>query len=365
MALTAQRLSASIRSMKNRLNTQAGGASLLVTVILALLLLGVVGGLTTLSVRELRQASNTEQSNRALSAAESFVEQKANEIVVAGSTAFNDACKNQSIGGAADNLAITCYTVTKGRGDSAEAVLDRDKTFRLQLDDISPAPASMSIEWHVESDGSLPGNWADYYTGAGWPTTFEGEGDVPAAIETTFVAWQKSSGNIAPNATDGDFGLPLKKYLTKPGGTSGPVKTTCSAKADEPFADGYYCKTTDELINLASATGQGAFSNLVFKITPRYSGTKVRIKLFDSTGKVITIPLPYATIDVTARANNLYRRVVATKVLDPTLAYSHLDGNVLFSGKNICKTLVVGSDYNGVNGGNGTNDANCENPPPE
>ncbi len=360
MALTAQRLSASIRSMKNRLNTQAGGASLLVTVVLALLLLGVVGGLTTLSVRELRQASNTEQSNRALSAAESFVEQKANEIVVAGSTAFNDTCKNQSIGGAADNLAITCYTVTKGRGDSAEAVLDRDKTFRLQLDDVSPAPASMSIEWHVESDGSLPDNWADYYAGAGWPTTFEGEGDVPAAIETTFVAWQKSSGNIVPNATDGDFGLPLKKYLTKPGGSNG---TTIQTICGEP-EEGYYCRTSSR-INLATATGQPIGSNLVFKITPRYSGAKVRIKFFDSTGKVITIPLPYATIDVTARANNLYRRVVATKALDPTLAYSHLDGNVLFSGKNICKTLMVGSDYNGVNGGNGTNDVNCENPPPE
>lgn len=355
MALTNHSLSGSIRAMKHSLRQQKGGASLLVTIVFALLLLGVVGGLATLSVRELRQASNTEQSNRALTAAESFVEKQANLLVTADDpqSLYKDTCQKADIGTEADNLEITCYTVSAGKGDSAEKSLARDQSFKLELKGL--AVASMSIEW--ETKGRKVGT---FYPTDGWPAGMEGEAAVPAALETSFVWWNGSS--ITPlNDPNGDFGLPLMRYVTKPGRTTGPIATECSN--DAAYAGGYYCRTSSN-VQLQQVTGQPTVGNLVVKVTPRYSSANIRLKFFDAAGKQLEIPLPYATIDVTARANNLYKRVVATKDLDPSSSFSFLDGNVLFSGENICKDLIVGADSKPVNGGNGKNNLACENPAP-
>lgn len=348
--LTVGRLSGSIRSMKPRLNQQRGGASLLVTVVLALLLLGVVGGLTTLSVRELRQASNTEQSNRALTAAESYVSTLANQFVSTSNPAYNSNCATKDLG---NNLKITCATVTAGSGDAITGKPERDETFRMEVK--NQAVASFAIDWSNESD--LMANIGLYNPAAyaaGWPAQADLEDkDAPAALETTLVWWQ--SGTITPANAGDTYGLPLKKYLVKPSQTNGPIATTCGL----PRVDGYLCRTTSP-VSIKAITGANTASNLVLKLTPRYSGTSFRLRFYDAGGNLLTVPLPYATIDVTARANNLYRRVVAQKLLDPTSTFSFLDGNVLFSGANICKDLKVGADNNGVNGGDGTNSVPCQ-----
>mgnify|MGYP005609458733 FL=1 len=82
-------------SMKASMRRQKGGASLLTTVILSILLLGVVGGLATLSINEIRQAANTEQSARALAAAESGVAQLAEKIEAETGPHERRACNSE------------------------------------------------------------------------------------------------------------------------------------------------------------------------------------------------------------------------------------------------------------------------------
>ncbi len=351
MALTRYATSDSIRSMIKLLRKQKGGASLLVTVVLAVLLLGVVGGLTTLSVRELRQASNTEQSNRALTAAESYVQKLGNKIS-SSNFKFIDSCQTDDTLKQTENIEITCYSVSAGKGDYAEKELDRDRSMRLELTNLATPIASMSMEW-----STVPAT--DFFSLTGWPAS-DGNGQTAAAIESTFVWWDGAP--ITPvNDANGDYGFKINKYLTKPGGTSGPIATECSSDPDTAYSDGYFCRTkTAQKISIKTVTNLDAVSNLVVKVTPRYNSSRVRLKFYDANGKQLEIPLPYAKIDVTARANNLYRRVIATKDLSPTSTFDFLDGNVLFSGKNICKSLQVNDQYKPVAGGDGKNDSSCE-----
>jgi hypothetical protein len=92
------------------------------------------------------------------------------------------------------------------------------------------------------------------------------------------------------------------------------------------------------------------------------------LKFYNGT-EVLMVPQAYATIDVTARSNNLYRRVIAQKPLALTSSIDYLD-NTIFSGKNICKDMKVDVGYGPAKYQNGTvidsvnggkNSPSCEN----
>ncbi len=363
----------SIRSMKRSrltMGKQRGGASLLTTVILAIVLLGIVGGLTTLSVRELRQASNVEQSNRALKAAEGYVNTLASEIAPGGAVQARGAC-NADPGSNTPkpeiiidtNLAITCATVSAGLDDKIVGNLGRDQSDRINLsgakyDDGSPAKvAKMSIEWGSSSQGNpLPGV-------PPWPGLSSGEWSAPAAVEVSYAWW--SSGTINPLNSGDDYGLPLARYLVNPGGSVAGISTICNGAS--PSGGGYKCWTGSTSavgkvdLQTAAAGSNPASDSYSVKLTARYNNLPYQLRFYDAADKLLKLEAPYATIDVTARSNNLYRRVIAKKELTHNNSISYLD-NVLFSGTNICKDLQVGADNKPVNGGDGKNNQQCENP---
>ncbi len=361
--------------MSYKLSSQRGGASLLVTVVFAVLLLGIVGGLTSLSVRELRQASNTEQSNRALVAAESQVDVLANSVTANGVVPADNAssqCNAAQQKDVGDNLQITCATVEIGASEEIEGTLERDRSFRIDLSKAykktdtnkQPVPIAFgSIEWGNSSYSNelLPTPTASSFDD--YPPLKEPNSNwkYQAAPELTYV-WWNPAGVVPINAADGSFGLPIKKTMILPGinGTGEQIGSICSNAATE-----YTCKTTSSNSNPGYNIGAttGGAQGFVLKLTARYNGMNFRMKFYDAGGNLLTVPLPYATIDVTARANNLYRRVVAQKTLNPSSAFSFLDGNVLFTPMNICKDLRVGQNHDFVTGADGKNTASCENPP--
>lgn len=100
------------------------------------------------------------------------------------------------------------------------------------------------------------------------------------------------------------------------------------------------CTDTDYNNRLAGSCA------LFLKIRPRYSGTSYKLEFFDSTGAALEVPDGFATIDVTARSSNYYRRVVAKKKLAPTV-YDGIFDNAIFSGKNICKNMQIYKDFRG------------------
>nr|MBP9827265.1 hypothetical protein [Candidatus Saccharibacteria bacterium] len=103
------------------------------------------------------------------------------------------------------------------------------------------------------------------------------------------------------------------------------------------------CTETDYSLASNPATPSCA---LFLKIRPRYSGTSYKLEFFDSTGAALEVPDGFATIDVTARSSNYYRRVVAKKKLAPTV-YDGIFDNAIFSGKNICKNMQIYKDFRG------------------
>ncbi len=356
------------------LYSQRGGASLLTTVILAIVLLGIVGGLTALSVNELRQASNVEQANRALSAAEGEVQKLASEIATTAGPHDRNACNASpsdpgtkgpelQVGGPNDNLYITCAVVKTGASNEIVGKLERDESFRINLtgavrDDsgASTPVASMSIEWAKAGEDitSLPTNWKPLDV-ASWSN--------PAALELTY-AWWAASGPITPlvSASDDAFGMPMRKYVIRPAssiGTPAIVSTACG----QGYPDGFLCKSTDKVELKTVSGGDENFvnaTNFMFKLTTRYNGTSFRLKFYDASGNLLRLPQPYATIDVTARSNNLYRRVVAQKALVQNSAFAVFE-NAVFSGKSICKDLKVNDAFTPVNNGTGKNSPSCEN----
>lgn len=106
--------------------------------------------------------------------------------------------------------------------------------------------------------------------------------------------------------------------------------------------------------------------NVVMRFRPRYAATSYRIKFYHNSGGTLVpvyIPDGYATIDVTARSNNYFRRVVAKKQVTPQ-AYDGIFDNAMFSGKDICKTISVYRDFRGapdytISGGARTPNANA------
>jgi Tfp pilus assembly protein PilX len=379
--------------MKASMRRQTGGASLLTTVILAILLLGVVGGLATLSINEIRQAANTEQSARALSAAESGVAQLAEKIdTEVGSherTACNSEPSTPTTAGPpiefGENSAITCATVKAGDSEETVGVVDRDQSYRIDLsgaykkNDSSKTPATvtaMSIEWHGTGDVA-----AAVLSGITFPKlTTTGNLDSPATLELTYAHWSLSGSNILALSQPEDYGIGLKKVVFNPAfnGPGVPLNR-CGANASA-ITDGYACTTLQsatadvmdppsrrfDLNTLSVPTTPDA--KLVFKLTARYNGTHFRLKFYNNT-EVLMVPQAYATIDVTARSNNLYRRVIAQKPLALTSSIDYLD-NTIFSGKNICKDMKVDAGYGPAKYQNGTvidsvnggkNSPTCEN----
>ncbi len=86
---------------------------------------------------------------------------------------------------------------------------------------------------------------------------------------------------------------------------------------------------------------------LFLRLKARYASTSYSIRFYDKDGQPVYVPDGYATIDVTARSNNYFRRVVAKKRISPSV-YDGVFDNALFSGTTICKTMQVYKDFRGA-----------------
>lgn len=86
---------------------------------------------------------------------------------------------------------------------------------------------------------------------------------------------------------------------------------------------------------------------LFLRLKARYNSASYSIRFFDDSGNPVFVPDGFATIDVTARSNNYFHRVVAKKRLAPNV-YDGVFDNALFSGTTICKTMQVYKDFRGA-----------------
>lgn len=350
---------------KTKYKFPAGATSLLVVVGLAMLLLVIVSGLTVLSIRESRQALNTDLSNRALAAASASAQDAAQllntspTLQVNGCTGQNSEILNNTTGltakdlqtptlsNSADNqTTIQCRTITSVAPTfTQELIKDKSSTFFTYLPSNAPI-STMNLLW---GDGASEINsFAATVFPSGWPSA------TPAAMELTLIYWPKVSGQPVGNITSTPAdGLPVRTVILLPKSTSSDPSPNGANTISNVNCDGnkqgvlrtYTCSSQIDLLSIIGARGGGGNYNIVVKLKPRYVDSPIQVQFFSDpstgSGNPVAIQSSIATIDVTAKVGDLYRRIQAQK---PVGSNSFID-DVLYSNAKICKNLTVRQDY--------------------
>jgi hypothetical protein len=319
----------------------------------------MVSGLAIISIREQQQASDTDLSNRAIQAAQAAVRDAAQRLVANPDEEYpncdpNDPRTHPNID---PSVTIVCRTVTRS-SEYLEAPVAQDDSFQINTYKPNGAsPNQMVILWDQSPSTAiakyLPSQYyvsSDDYKGA-------------AALELSIVYWPRQTGD-----TTGRINGPVQIYtsLILPGKDDlSPIqpRSLLSSSCDNRITIGagsYNCQIfnsnetvqyngkTLKTINLNPiTTSAAANNNIVVRIKPRYADTNVYVQFFRDFTPV-KVQSDEAVIDVTAKAGNLYRRIMATK---PVGSSSAVD-SVLFTGGKICKNLTVDENHNQLQGNN-------------
>lgn len=400
-----------------------GSAALITTIAVSAILVVLFVGITGIATREIRQSIDSDNSNRALYAAEAGVEDALRRL--GEDPNFREAECNKSSNGAevkvaqgsnAPDTAWTCRTVTSVNKELT-GLLNRDESLTINLsrgrDGIDEGSAGyrqaafMKIEWNdtkkngqtnpgpiakasswlpvltKRADDTITTSWngpAALEISAAWlpavsvtgnpaqkqinPNNIFPAGVIPVRTVLAspvyrgedykdFSPWNTSSyPDLSINSSGVDRGGLASNVSTQCGGTTGDVYS-CRMPADSQQGYGY--RISDLLkteINDGSqnnfVNGGNPSNNLVFlRIRPRYNAASYRIQFFDTNGNPVYMADGDVTIDVTARSNNYFRRVIAKKKVVPG-AQDGIFDNALFSGKDICKTMKIYRDFRGA-----------------
>lgn len=374
-----------------------GVTSLLVVLVLGLILTVMVAGISTLALREQQQATNTDFSNRALQVAESAVKLSvdyltANPSYTKPGCTFTDnsELKNQINALNQGTQSISCIEITNEYDGKAEGAVENDRATEFVMGPDTEfgggkTPRYINLKWHNENDPKVGANFYPEDSSL-YPSVADYK--YPAAIEMTMLWWPKSS---IIDSTTYKMAVSSKTIFVMPGrddtGASN-IQTRCKGQA-KTDSNGYTSVGDTELgtytCGTSNKTGQKGFDlqaitglpaaafnttstypgnyNFAIRVKPRYIGTHFQLSAYyaNNTGNstdstiVQNIKSSKVTIDVTAKYNDVYRRIKAEK----TIGFSALENvfdAVLYAGKvvdgnetknyNICKQLVIIKDSN-------------------
>lgn len=357
------------------LSKQRGVTSLLVVVALSLIFIVMVSGLTIIAIREQQQASTTDLSNRALQAAQSAIRDAAQKLVDAPNEEYPNCdgtgASNLPLGTNIDNLirppldlgsniTIVCRTVARTT-EVVKAPIGQDSS--LQINAFQPAganPTKLDIQWDISTvkapaayNPRPPFQNKQFYI----PSDAY---NFAAALELTIVYWPRVDNNgtvpsLSQVKTVSTLVLPdqFDKSTLRPRFSAANPDYIIGSICDNGVTSPYRCslKSSDgEKLNLSRVIGADAATyNIILKIEPRYANTDVMVQFFTDSGGKVKVQSDQATIDVTAQAGNVYRRLTATKPIGNSAA---IDSVLLTNGK-ICKNLAVDDNNDSI----GTN--NC------
>jgi type II secretory pathway pseudopilin PulG len=329
--------------MRRAWNPEQGAVSLLTTIIISILLAIITTGLISLMISELRQSNDSEQSMRAYYAAQSGVEAGIEKVLASLAAGVQTP---QTCTGAPSTyqrldldpvhpgaVGWTCQQISYS-GSPSGSLPTPDKAVQVDLGTTANF-RSMILEWDLtpRPSGGFPANFfnatGSFPAGGGW--------NHAAAMEMAIVDYQKGSFSastagainvrnalVVPRTTgSGVFG----DYTNLKG--NNPVPGFCN-----PNAGSYHCRAVFNM--------NGSTRNFILRLRSRYAGTDYRLTFMsgvNGNGTVVNVPDGTATIDITAKAGDVYRRVVY-KVPYEKGAASGLD-YVIFSDQDVCKNFGV------------------------
>lgn len=343
---------------KNTSQAQAkpqGATSLLLVIGMALVFIVMITGLTSLSIRQSRQASNTDLSNRALATAEASARDAALWIQAnpgqqypacdgtgasAGLTGVSSLTAYVPTADSNNTTEIVCRTVTVSSATPSGQIKKDESVQLFTYEPTGTGIDTMSFQWGKNS-AVLPSAFDPWPTLDKYTTDYS---NAPAVVELSLYYWPKV-GNISPiggikvktvllYSTDATEGVIIANGNI--GRLGSPKCTTALNSA------GYNCKVG---INLSLVTGVTATDyNIVAKLKPRYKDTDYQASFCtlgagqDSTtacsSGAVAVRSSRALIDVTAKVGSLYRRITA----ETEIGGSSFFDDVLYSNSPIEKT---------------------------
>jgi Tfp pilus assembly protein PilX len=354
---------------KNTPQAQAkpqGATSLLLVIGMALVFIVMITGLTSLSIRQSRQASNTDLSNRALATAEASARDAALWIQANPGKQYPECSSTDATTGITDVDSLKAYVPTAESNNTTEIVcrtvtvssktpsgqIKKDES--VQLFTYEPTGAgidTMSFQWGKNS-AVLAAGFPVWPTLTDYNTIYP---NAPAVVELSLYYWQKNV-NISPvDVTGATNPIKVKTVLLlaspsdtgdgSPGGViiaNGNTGRLSGSTCTDAYSSGYNCKVG---INLTSILGVNAAGyNIVAKLKPRYKDTDYQASFCTNptgltstdvcSGNAVAVRSSRALIDVTAKVGSLYRRITA----ETEIGGSSFFDDVLYSNSPIEKT---------------------------
>ncbi len=314
------------------INNERGLVSLISTTIISLLLVIVTVAMIYVAVNVSQQATKSDLSSRAYYAAESGAEEEVHIITDYIQQHLNQpvalvtsSCTNSAVG--TSGQAYVCRTVSnQATVISDQAAADEANQYQIPSPTVPNPLADIYLEWNLPlQDSAQTGGCSPCNNLTASPWT------APAVMELTSIVYPSGAFNSSVMHT----------YVVAPGNTGLPGSTattdviggSCSGSVSPQLP--YNCSAT---IPISPAAG----SNYIFRLIPRYKGTHFRLTFRDGVGagsSPIQVTDSKATIDVTAKAGDVLRRV-STKVKIRSGVLSGLDYS-LYSDTDLCKTFQV------------------------
>jgi Tfp pilus assembly protein PilX len=322
-----------------------GFVSLFTTIMISLLLIIITTSMVSLEVLQLRKSEDSEQSTRAYYIAEAGVEEAVSRILTNPTARADQPCAastNYDTTGAAE---WTCQKISFS-GAPVGVLKQPDAALTVDPGHVTPGYQSVIIEWNQSQNpggynvqnGGLPGAGGYTYSApplelaiVSYPTGGFSASQVGTAVKLqNALIVPKGPGTGVVNYANGT-GLPGHGQWA---GSCENMTVRASYNILGTQLGGYNC--------YAVLTNLPATNDYLFRIRSRYLATNFKMTFKadpNGGGAVVKVPDGMATIDVTAKAGDTYRRVL-TKLPLNTGAAPGLD-YVMYSDTDICKNFDV------------------------
>lgn len=354
--------------------------AIMVSILLIIMALGIVGIISSNG----QQASDEELSSRAFASAEGGVEYAASYLLTHPNANFircgsilaptatdptlDPALYSFDYGNLTDSSQnqITCLTVNSTAQQASDPVgLGPNSARQLTLEPNNPTGGGIvryvNVNWDPHQFNYFDSTASTLPSGASTDGT--------AAIEVTIVKFHYSNPVDSPfsaaTAKVDSGSIHIANTLLLP--STVPTSTDSSKIFVKcTFGGAYPCQATIDLNQLGWVSKLGGLltsnDTITVSIRSKYAGSDnvpYSIMFKDTGSNLMQIPLGQSTIDVTARAGQVYRRLIASSPTGPALL-GQLN-YVLFGDANICKTIQF---YNNTAGVPQLVSPICPGPPP-
>jgi hypothetical protein len=337
------------------LRSESGGASLLAVLFTSFVITIITLAMASLMTGELHQATDAEDGVKAFYTAQSGSEEavyalKKLRLADGSLAAIDQNCDHDNVlssfGYGFQGLPEGGITCRKVRVTDTVA-----GSSPLNVRDADQYDLSKTTFDHIDFKWDLY-NWDT--TQPNFSSITPGTPNIPPYMEITVVAYQKDA-STPPNVTSQN----VKSLILKPSWVnSGPFKTSCPTSQLQ-VVDFQSCSTPDatsaqfavvacsndtqyrcqvRLTNLVPAGYQA-----VIRVRTHFGSASYQMVVYNGAVPV-AIPLGHASIDVTAKVGDSFRRVTQNVDIQSNI-FSGL-GDVLFADENLCKDLRIIGDSN-------------------